>query len=192
MKKRTLTPEQIAARDARRLKFRALVKQVAALSDEQRAALVMQAGAVVTCEGRALSPRNTILLFYQLPGVSVVGGFRQWIKAGRAVRKGQHGGTISIPLGSRSGDGSAEVPAGEGDGESMHFGTATVFDIAQTDELGAESPVAIVSPEIADAFGMRDLPNVRIDEEAADPRFEPAPESVTGEDLVLEGFVCSK
>lgn len=133
-KMKTLTAEQAAARDARREKFRALVKSVAAMSDEQRNALVMQAGAVVTCEGKALSMTNTMLLFLQLPGVSVVGGFRQWLKAGRCVRKGQHGGSIWIPLMAKGAD--AE-PEASGESTDRRFGTATVFDISQTDEAVA-------------------------------------------------------
>ena len=152
--KKKLTPEQQAAREARRERFRATVKKVAEMPEAERAQLALQCGAVVTCEGRALSVTNTILCFLQRPGVSVVGGFRQWIKAGRCVRKGEHGLTIWIPLGVK------ENEAGE-IGDGARFGTATVFDVGQTQELAAEHPVATVSPEIAAAFGMENLPNVR-------------------------------
>jgi hypothetical protein len=107
MKKRTLTAEQIAARDARRARFQGMVKQLAKMSEADRAQLAAQCGAVLNIEGRALSVTNTILCFLQCPGVSVVGGFRQWIKAGRCVRKGEHGLTIWIPLGA----GKAEAAA---------------------------------------------------------------------------------
>ena len=132
--KRQLTPEQAQARDARREKFKQLVKQVAAMSDTERAALALNAGAVVTVEGKALSPINTMLCFMQLPNVSVVGGFRQWLKAGRCVRKGQHGATIWVPLGTKA------EPTGDGDRQA--FGTGTVFDIAQTDEVAKEETAA--------------------------------------------------
>lgn len=153
-----LTPEQAAARDARRANFRNLVKQVAAMSDAARHAMILNAGAVVTCEGRALSVANTILCFLQLPGVSMVGGFRQWIRQGRCVRKGQHGAQICIPLGSRTDE------AGEVCG--VKFGSATVFDIGQTELM--QPGTAVVGAEIADAFGMRGLPNTIIDEEPAE------------------------
>jgi phosphohistidine swiveling domain-containing protein len=169
MKTKKLTEEQIAKRDARREKFRALVRQVAQMPDAERMEIVNRAGAVITCEGRALSTRNTCLLFLQIPGVSVVGGFRQWLKAGRCVRKGEHGASIWIPLGrgKDAGEGETAADAGENEsGEGSRFGVATVFDIAQTEEL-TETPVATVCPEIADAFGMRNLPNVRVPEELA-------------------------
>jgi antirestriction protein ArdC len=82
------------------------------------------------------------MIAMQNPRASVVGGFRQWLKAGRAVRKGEAGACIWIPL--HSANGQAETPAAEGqDGEPMDgsktgFGLATVFDVTQTDEKGAE------------------------------------------------------
>lgn len=33
--------------------------------------------------------KNTMLLFTQKPNASIVGGFKQWLKAGRVVQKGQ-------------------------------------------------------------------------------------------------------
>lgn len=153
--KKKLNPEQAAARDARRANFRHLVKQVASMSDAARHAMILNAGAVITCEGRALSVANTILTMLQLPGVSMVGGFRQWIRQGRCVRKGQHGAQICIPLGARTDE------AGEVSG--VKFGCATVFDISQTDVMTPGT--AVVGAEIADAFNMRGLPNTIIDEE---------------------------
>lgn len=102
MKKRELTVEQIEARDAKRAKFRGLVKQVAAMDDKQRSALVDSCCAVVTCEGRALSLTNTMLAILQTGGkVSMVG----------------------------------ELAQAEASGDSQRFGTATVFDISQTQDL---------------------------------------------------------
>lgn len=158
MKRKTLSPEQSAARDARRARFQALVKNLAAMPEAERAGLAVQCGAVLNVEGRALSTTNTILCFLQRPGVSVVAGFRQWLKAGRCVRKGEHGLTIWIPLGAKANE------AGES-GEGRRFGTASVFDVMQTDELAPEVPVAVVSSFVADAFGLGNLPNVRISEE---------------------------
>ena len=103
------------------------------MNDGERDALVMQAGAVITCEGRTLSVKNTCLLFFQRPGVSVVGGFRQWIRNGRVVRKGEHGASIWIPLGAKADDGTADGASGEP--AELRFGTATVFDVTQTQEI---------------------------------------------------------
>lgn len=61
---RNITPEQKQKAIERREKFRALVRQVAAMPDADRAAMIDRIGAVVTCEGRALSLTNTMLLSY--------------------------------------------------------------------------------------------------------------------------------
>jgi hypothetical protein len=57
------------------------------MTDDERAALVAHVGAVVTCEGRALSVHNSCLVLTQFPTASMVGGFRQW-KAHGALPNG--------------------------------------------------------------------------------------------------------
>ena len=80
MARREATAEQKLAAAERRERFRALAKQVAELPEEARTALVDRCGAVVTCEGRALSFVNTCLVLTQRPSASMVGGFAQWLK----------------------------------------------------------------------------------------------------------------
>src|SRR5208282_4903090 len=86
------------------------------------------------------------LCLMQIPGASMVGGFRQWLKLGRCVRKGQHGASIWVPAGARKADsppaGAGEDAhdagvAGEGSGGSdrTRFVIGTVFDVSQTDEI---------------------------------------------------------
>lgn len=137
MKKRKLTPEQEAARDARRLKFKALWKQVSMMPPIERQLMADKCG-LVTCEGHPLSPANTYLIILQCPGATVLGGFRQWRKMGRTVRKGQHGAMIWVPCGSRKTDAAPAAPTAIGepteDGDSR-FITGTLFDISQTDEI---------------------------------------------------------
>lgn len=129
--RKNITPEQRAKAEARRAQFKQLVKQVSQMSDVERQAILERVGAVVTCEGRALSPTNTMLCLMQLPGVSMVGGFKQWIRQGRAVSKGQHGISIWIPCaGKKSEDGETE-------GET-YFTSGTVFDISQTAAIELE------------------------------------------------------
>jgi hypothetical protein len=133
--KRELTSEQKAKALARKEKFRALVKQVAGMSDVERAHLTAKLGAILTCEGRALSMTNTMLLLLQIPGVSIVGGFRQWLKHGRAVRKGEHGASIWFPR--MKGEANRTEPAADGEKAELHFLIGTVFDIGQTMEVEA-------------------------------------------------------
>lgn len=115
---RKLTPAQTAARDARRAKFRALVSDVAAMTDAQRAAIVDKLGAVPTCAGSALSFFNSCLVLSQNPAASLVGGFQQWRKLGRIVRKGEHGAMIWIPTGQAKGatDDTGEATDNDADG----------------------------------------------------------------------------
>lgn len=131
MRKRTLTPEQQAARDERRARFKALWKKVAAMSEEQRLQAAACTG-VVNVEGKSLSVTNTILIIMQRPGATVVGGFRQWLKNGRQVVKGQHGVQIWVPVFNK---GAAPVEGEPSeDGEKRGFVVGTVFDISQTEE----------------------------------------------------------
>lgn len=142
--KRQPTAEQKARAAERREKFGALCKQVSEMSDSARAELVASVGAVLSCEGRALSEINTALLVLQRQGrVSVVGGFRQWRKVGRYVMKGERGSSIWIPKSKgeavdpdkRPGEISSRELA---QADKRRFFLGTVFDILQTAEFGAD------------------------------------------------------
>lgn len=140
--KRKLTAEQEASKKARREKFSALWKQVAAMPELERVELANKLG-IVTCEGHELSLCNTMLIALQNPTASIVGGFRQWLKQGRCVMKGQHGMMIWCPTGSKNQPGpmamivyGSPLPA-ESDNR---FIIGTVFDISQTQELEAKQP----------------------------------------------------
>ena len=141
--KRQLTTEQIRARDARREKFRGIVKTVANMQPLERDALAARMLGVATCEGRQLSLHNLCLIASQSPTATIVGGFRQWLKHGRAVRKGEHGLMIWCPK--LHGIKTEVTPDGETtkDGEHVGFLIGTVFDVSQTD------PVA----DIVDPYG---------------------------------------
>lgn len=125
--KRNLTPEQKAQQDERRAKFRKLAHDIAAMPDDKRMEFARSLPVVATVEGRTLSPTNTMLVCMQSPGATIVGGFRQWLKAGRVVRKGEHGVSIWIPSGVKNDDNG--VP------DEVHFLTGTVFDVSQTEVL---------------------------------------------------------
>ncbi len=151
-KRKELTPEQIAARDARRSKFRALSKQIAAMSPDARAALAARMPGIVTVEGRALSCFNCCLVIMQNPGATIVGGFRQWIKHGRAVKKGEHGAQIWVPTGAKGGSDASEAPEDLESGSDCRFISATIFDVTQTAEIAAgDAPEDVIelAPESA-------------------------------------------
>ena len=116
-----------------------MCKQIADMGESGQAVLAAKLhGQVVTCEGHALSFHNSCLLALQLPGATVVGGFRQWINAGRAVVKGQHGAMIWVPVGRPTLEaglpGASAETQGE-DGDKPGFIMGMVFDIGQTQEI---------------------------------------------------------
>ena len=134
------TAEQKEKAEARRLKFRALAKQLSALPAHERAALAARLPVIATIEGRTLSPFNMCLIAAQYPSASIVGGFRQWLKAGRVVRKGESGLSLWCPAGKRKE--SASAPADASDNDSPRFIAGCVFDVSQTEELQAEAVAA--------------------------------------------------
>lgn len=156
MKTRNLTPEQQAARDARKAKQKELFARLAKMNVIERAQLA-QTLPIVTCDGHALSVANMCLIALQGHAhATVVGGFRQWLRHGRCVRKGEHGATIRVPAGKRPADGSDESGAAktEDAGDSVYFVAGTVFDVSQTDEVDgmtdAEDTRAADAQEVAE------------------------------------------
>ncbi len=137
------TQEQKDKAEARRLKFRALAKSLSALPKAERDALAARLPGIVTVEGRALSTFNMCLIAAQCPGATIVGGFKQWKKAGRSVKKGEHGLSLWIPGGMRKRDDGSE---------HMGFVSGVVFDVAQTEEIAAAAPVATCAQVVAEHF----------------------------------------
>ena len=141
MRRHQPTAEQKAAATARRERFTELANDIARMSDDERAALVARVGAIVTCEGRALSVHNSCLVLTQLPAASMVGGFRQWMAHGRSVRKGEHGLMIWVPTSRKDDapptDGQAAEGEAAGAGKRAGFVMGTVFDVTQTEPTAA-------------------------------------------------------
>src|SRR5262245_22235054 len=129
--KKAPTEEQKAKAEARRERFRALAKKVADMDDDERQAIVDKFGAVVTVEGRRLSDGNTLLLAEQCETVSMVGGFQQWKRAGRVVRKGEHGLMIWLPIKSKAGAGEGAEDAAAVTVTPSQDGTATIEGTTQ-------------------------------------------------------------
>lgn len=148
--KRQLTPEQKAKSEARREKFRAIAKQISNLSDEARVMLAAKLPSLATIEGRILSLHNACLIAVQKPDATIVGGFRQWIAAGRCVRKGECGLMIWVSTGKRDKNDSEQPATDADDGERPGFIMGTVFDISQTTELcTVEEPTTTTSAPAA-------------------------------------------
>jgi hypothetical protein len=130
--RRTLTAEQQAKRDERRGKFKQLWKSVAAMPELERIHLSAKYG-FRKLDGGEFSPCNSMLIAMQLPAASVLGGFRSWLRQGRAVRKGEHGAMVWVPIGKKTEtETGTETDTG---GERPGFIIGTIFDIGQTQEV---------------------------------------------------------
>lgn len=132
MARREPTEEQKRAAAERRAAMRRLAKQIGDMTDSQRSELAARVVGIATIEGRALSLHNMCMVAMQNPTATIVGGFRQWLNAGRAVRKGEHGMCIWIPCWSGKDD------SGDVEGSPDRFILATVFDVSQTEAVEAE------------------------------------------------------
>jgi len=140
--KRKATPEQRQAAKEKRQAMHKLAAEVASWTPEKRAELVERIGAVVTVDGHALSTYNTIMAAYQSNGeISIVGGFRQWKRVGRAVRKGERGISIWYPAKpkSKKANDTDEADEIDTDEKGVRMALGTVFDITQTDPIDTEA-----------------------------------------------------
>lgn len=165
---RNFTDEERAAyREERNAKRKAILDGIAKLTEEDRRKILKAMGTVGTCEGRNLSEVNTIMCFYQRGGtvdaqgvkridLSIVGGVAQWRKAGRKIKKGEHGMSIWFPKMKKAGSDKGEAETAlaipseilDENGETKvdtRFSLATVFDISQTEPFAApeEMPPAL-------------------------------------------------
>jgi antirestriction protein ArdC len=115
-------------------KARELSAKIARMSQEERERLSAKMVSVFNPEGHQLTLHNTLLLMGQCEreDLTLVAGFKQWIKAGRVVRKGEHTiGFINVPIHKKAKD------ASEDDKGKLYFKLVPVFDVSQTDELQA-------------------------------------------------------
>jgi hypothetical protein len=126
------TPEQKAAAAARREAFKGFMAQVKAITPEKRV-LMASAYGIRNPEGRELSPYNQCLLIHQLPTVSIVGGFAQWAKLDRSVRKGEKALSIWVRTGSSKAEAADDAEPADTESARSNFIIGTVFDISQTE-----------------------------------------------------------
>jgi hypothetical protein len=119
--------------------MKALADQVAAMTEAQRAEIAARFP-IVTIEAHAISARNACLVTLQAEGaVTIVGGFRQWLHHGRAVRKGEKALYILRPCAKRAPGAGQDSQDQDGPpqlrGQDVYFRLVPVFDVAQTDPL---------------------------------------------------------
>lgn len=119
-KKRATAEQRKAARERRR----AVIAKFAALSQEEREAF--SARAIVQPTGHRLSINNTCLVLVQNDKATMVAGLHDWNKAGRRVKKGQHGMMIFVPAFN-------ETTEERALSDARYYIARYVFDIAQTE-----------------------------------------------------------
>ncbi len=119
---------------------RALARKIAEMTDTERAEFAARCPVTLTIDGRPISGKNAMLAMMQYQNVTVIGGFRQWLAAGRVVRQGQKAIYIFVPSSRRvEAAPNAEGAADDSDaGESVRFLMAAVFDVSQTDAIENE------------------------------------------------------
>ena len=119
-------------RQQKKEKIISIRKKLSEMPEEQRNALAEKFG-IVTVEGHPLTAHNQCFLVAQSEiNFTIVGGFQQWKKAGRIVRKGEHGFYIFVP--SKQKDDPPDNTEIQNE-DDIHFFTAVVFDISQTELL---------------------------------------------------------
>lgn len=126
---------------------RRLARKLAEMTDSERAEFAARCPVILTIDGRPISGKNAMLAMMQMESVTVIGGFRQWLAAGRAVRQGQKAIYIFVPSSARAAPAdSGADPAGAADpagGETVtRFLMAPVFDVSQTDAIETETAAA--------------------------------------------------
>ncbi|HBA73053.1 MAG TPA: hypothetical protein DCZ63_12955 [Geobacter sp.] len=132
---RHVTDEQRAVAQEKRQRMRELAKRISGMTPEQQAQAIGSTS-ITTIAGHALSVHNQLMVMYQGCKASVVGGFDQWRKADRIVRKGEHGYGIWVPIGAPKLEEGKPQTTDAGD---LHFALASIFGIDQTEGVTAES-----------------------------------------------------
>jgi hypothetical protein len=123
-------------------KMRDLAETVRAMAPERREALAAEYG-TITAEGHRLSPFNCVYVAAQAGRPLLqVGGFRQWQRVGRKVRKGETAIARMWTPKAKGKEPAADEWADEKESRGRGFILVPVFDVSQTEPLGAESEAA--------------------------------------------------
>jgi len=131
------------------IKARKLATEIGRMTAVEREAVAEKMPTVCNPAGHFLTMRNTILLCMQADrsDLTMVAGFKQWVGAGRIVRKGEHAlGLIQVPLmlNRKDADGKATVGDKGEKLQDLRFRWVPVFDVSQTDELRQEDEAVAV------------------------------------------------
>ena len=126
------SPEEIKAW---RAQLRKVAERVSSMPPEEQSALAAEYG-TRTAEGHPLSTYNTLFLAFQAGRpLAQVGGFQQWKRVGRMVRKGEHAcGYIWVPVRPK-GNGNGDETEAIHEPDELRFLAAPVFDVTQTEAL---------------------------------------------------------
>lgn len=115
--------------DERKKKISEIRNRLAALSPIELEAMKKNL-TMVTIEGRSLSAKNQMLIAAQSnekEQPTVLGGYRQWQRTGKQVKRGEHGYLIFIACGPKDNEGDIK--------DVSYFAMGTVFDISQTEPV---------------------------------------------------------
>lgn len=118
-------------------KIKAFASQISTMTEQERADIAARMP-VLTIAGHVISARNTVLLSMQSTEPhTIIGGFRQWIEAGRCVRKGEKAAYILRPVIRKGKEGKEDESNADKDSEdgARFFVSVPMFDVAQTEEL---------------------------------------------------------
>ena len=121
------TPE---AKAARQEKIKAVRAKLASVTEEEKKHITENCF-ITSVDGHVLSPKNTMMAYFQSAGETptVVAGYQQWKKAGRQVKKGEHGLIIFAPGKGKKADDGIQ------DDTDVFFFAVTIFDISQTEAI---------------------------------------------------------
>lgn len=125
-------------RSERKEQAQKLAGKLAGMTEAERVAIADKIGTVLNPAGHVLTMTNAAFLFMQCgrEDLTMVAGFRQWIKANRAVRKGETSvGYIRVPIGAGKKRQEEASKNGEMTDAKVFFKLVAVFDVSQTDEM---------------------------------------------------------
>lgn len=183
-----ISEKKKAASKKRRENLRSVSKKIAKMDSKDQAVLASPMANVVRINGEPLSLRNQCLLSVQSKEpCTMVGGYDQWIKAGRIVNKGEKGMGIRVPCQPREDAEEDDEEQEDGSKKRMYFTFGFVFDIRQTRKQTAEDIERIRKrDQRRKNRGSKSKGSTRSKRPAASTKPKPRPKYQATEDVDLE------